>query len=99
MARFEVFRVPGAKGYLLDVQADLLADLPSRVVVPLMSPSGALPPIRDLNPLLRVAGQEVAMMTHYLTAVPKRDLGRVVAELSDQRDTITRALDLLLTGF
>jgi toxin CcdB len=99
MARFEVFRTPGGRGYLLDVQADLLEDLPSRVVVPLMPASGALPPIRDLNPMLRVADQDVAMMTHYLTAVPKRDLGKAVAELSGQRDTITRALDLLLTGF
>jgi toxin CcdB len=99
MARFDVFRAQGGEGYLLDVQADHLAGLPSRVVVPLLRPRPELPAIADLNPMLRVAGEEVAMMTHYLTAVPKRELGAAVADLADQRDTITRALDLLLTGF
>jgi toxin CcdB len=99
MARFDVFRARDGGGYLLDVQADLLEGLPSRVVVPLLTPGAALPPLRDLNPVLRVAGEDVAMMTHYLTAVPKRELGQPVASAADQRDTITRALDLLLTGF
>jgi hypothetical protein len=33
MARFDVHRVAGQPGYLLDVQADHLAALPSRIVV------------------------------------------------------------------
>lgn len=98
MARFDVFRARDGDGYLLDVQADLLEGLPSRVVVPLLPPRAALPPVRDLNPMLRVAGEDVAMMTHYLTAVPKRELGQAVASAAGQRDTIARALDLLLTG-
>ena len=53
MARFDVHRVAGGRGFLLDVQADHLSDLPSRVVVPLLPPSVALPAIRDLNPVLR----------------------------------------------
>ena len=99
MARFDVHRVSGGHGFLLDVQADHLSALPSRIVVPLLPHSEALPAIRDLNPLLRMADQEVVMMTHYLTAIPRRELGRAVANLSDNGDTITRALDLLLTGF
>jgi toxin CcdB len=99
MARFDVFIAPDGHGYLLDVQADHLEPLPSRVVVPLLHPGPALPAIRDLNPMLRVADEDVAMMTHCLTAAPRRELGPVVANLADQRDTITRALDLLLTGF
>lgn len=99
MVRLDVFRMSGSEGFLLDVQADLLEGLPSCVVVPLLPPSRALPPIRDLTPMLRVAGQDVAVMTHYLTAVPRRELGPAVASAADQRDTITHALDLLLTGF
>jgi toxin CcdB len=99
MARFDVFRVRDGDGYLLDVQADLLDGLPSRVVVPLLPPSAALPPIRDINPILRVAGGNFAMMTHYLTAMPRRELGPAIGNAADQRDTIARALDLLLTGF
>jgi toxin CcdB len=99
MARFDVHRVAGQPGYLLDVQADHLAALPSRVVVPLLPPSAALPAIRDLNPLLRLDGEDVALLTQYLTAVPRADLGPAIASLAPERDAITRALDLLLTGF
>ena len=35
------------------------------MVVPLLKPTPALPAVRDLNPLLRVDGEELAMMTHY----------------------------------
>ena len=99
MARFDVHRVAGGRGFLLDVQADHLSGLPSRVVVPLLPPSVALPAISDLNPVLRVGDRDVVMMTHYLTAVPRRELGRAVDTLAAEGDTITRALDLLLTGF
>jgi hypothetical protein len=39
------------------------------------------------------------MFTHHMAAVPRRDLGRPVANLLDQSDDITRALAILLTGF
>jgi toxin CcdB len=99
MARFDVHRVAGQRGFLLDVQADHLAALPSRIVVPLLPPSTALPAIRDLNPVLRFDGKDVALMTHYLTAVPRAELGPAIGNLAAERDAITRALDLLLTGF
>jgi toxin CcdB len=99
MARFDVHRLVGSRGYVLDVQADHLAALPSRIVVPLRPPGPGLPPIGDLNPVLAVDGRDHAMMTHYLTAVPRKDLGAPVASVAAQRDAVTRALDLLFTGF
>ena len=99
MAQYDVFRAPEGTGYLLDVQADHLYPLPSRVVVPLLPPTPALPPIRDLTPLLTVEGETLAMMTHFLAAVPKRELGRPVGNLLAEHDAIVRALDMLLTGF
>ena len=44
MARFDVYRNPEGSGYLLDVQADLLSDLNTRVVVPLI-PAELAPPM------------------------------------------------------
>lgn len=99
MARFDVYRVAGTAGYLLDVQSGHLFALKSRIVVPLLLPTARLPAIRDLNPLLRVEGEEVAMMTHFMAAVPVRELGQPIANLLPQADDITRALDILLTGF
>jgi hypothetical protein len=40
MARFEVFANPGGAGYVLDVQADVLSELNTRIVAPLL-PSDA----------------------------------------------------------
>jgi hypothetical protein len=38
-------------------------------------------------------------MTQELAAVPRSDVRRKVGSLSDRRDDIVRALDVLLTGF
>ena len=37
-------------------------------------------------------------LTQAMAAVPQRELGEVVVSLQDQRETVLRALDLLLTG-
>lgn len=42
MARYDLHANPDGPGYLLDVQADLLAGLNTRIVVPLM-PQDAAP--------------------------------------------------------
>lgn len=98
MARFDVYR-RAKGGYLLDVQSDHLYALPTRMMVPLLQESAALPAIRDLNPVLQVGEERVAMMTHYMAAVDRRGLGKPLGNLLAQSDDITRALDILLTGF
>lgn len=99
MARFDLYRPRRGPGYLLDIQSNWLESLPSRVVVPLLAPSAALPVISSLTPVFRVGEEEFAMMTHYLTAIPKRELGPSVGSLAAHQDDITRALDVLITGF
>ena len=99
MPRFDVYRHPDGASFLLDVQSDHLFALPTRMVVPLQGRSGTLPPIRDLNPPLAVAGEQVTMMTQYMAAIPRRLLGQPITNLLPQADEITRALDILLTGF
>lgn len=97
MPRFDVHRVRGT--LLLNVQADEVDHLPSRVVVPLLPHAGPLPPLAALTPVFALGEERVTMMTHYLTAVPRRELGSPVASLAAERDAITCALDMLLTGF
>ena len=100
MARFDLHPMPGGgPGALLDVQADLLDHLRTRVVVPLLPREGAPPPIRDLNPVFEVRGAALIMATQAVVAVPVRDLGRPMGSLRHEADAITRALDVLLTGF
>jgi toxin CcdB len=99
MARFDVHRNPAGPGYLLDCQADILADLSTRLVVPLLPPDVAPLPSRRLNPRLFVHEQEVVMMTHFAASVPRSALNEPVASLDDEHDAIMNAFDMLLTGY
>lgn len=99
MARFGVFRNPEGAGYLLDVQADLLDYLNTRIVVPLLPVAAAPTPAKTLNPVFEVEGESVVMVTQFLAAVPAHLLRTPVAILEGQRYDITAALDLLFQGF
>jgi toxin CcdB len=101
MAQFDLFENPRSKTYpfLLDVQADLLRDLASRVVVPL-APLGKLrgKPLARLNPLVSIAGRDHAVLFQELAAVPTKALRSPVGNLRSRRDELVAALDLLFTG-
>jgi toxin CcdB len=99
MARFDVFRWIGAGGgYVVDVQASLLYELDTRVVIPLL-PLAAVRPIRELNPIVHIGDQAFVAMTQDLASVPRFLLRHSVASLDAHRDDLTRALDTLLIGF
>lgn len=98
MARFDAWPIPDGAGWLLEVQADLLRDLNTRVVVPLMPPDSAPRPAARLNPLLTVAGAPAVMVTQFLSAVPASLLRGAPVAMADQGVAIQNALDLLLTG-
>jgi toxin CcdB len=59
MARFDVYEVDGPVPFVIDVQADLVAELHTRVVVPLLpatkSPTESMPRLR---PRVSVLSQE-----------------------------------------
>ncbi|MCY1375607.1 Toxin CcdB [compost metagenome] len=54
--------------------------------------------LRTLMPVFEVEGKLVVMVTPELAGVPRRILGRQVADLADARNEIIAALDLLITG-
>jgi len=102
MAQFDVHRNLGGRSatvpFLVDVQANLLDGLATRVVVPLVDAKHFGRPARGLNPTFAVDGREVVMSTAELAGVSRRTLGPVVDSLAEQRATIIGALDLLITG-
>lgn len=103
MTQFDVRRNPSPRSrdhtpYLLIVQSDLLSELDPVAVVPLRRADTMLKPILRLNPILVVEGITVVMMPNAMAGIPRRDLGPVVANLDAHRDTILRALDMLLSG-
>ena len=101
MGRYDVYTVlgQGGTGYVLDVQADLLQDLDTRVVVPLLPPDRAPKPARGLNPAFRIDGQSHLMLTQFIAAIPAKELLKPVLSLDARSDDIMRALDMLLIGF
>lgn len=99
MARFAVYGNPGGAGYLLDIQADLLSHLNTRVVVPLLPLDIAPKPARTLNPVFEMEGGSVVMVTQFMAAVPAQVLKSPVLSLENRRNEITAAVDLLFQGF
>ena len=84
--------------YLLDIQADLLDMLATRVVVPLVLAEKMELAARQLNPQFKVKGVAVVMSTAELAGITNRSLGEKVTSLKTKRDEIIAALDLLFTG-
>jgi toxin CcdB len=85
--------------YLIDVQSDLLSDLGTRVVVPLIKRSALTKkPIKNLMPAVRVDGQEFIMMVPQLAGIAAKELGTPVASAAEHRGEVVAALDFLITG-
>jgi toxin CcdB len=99
--RFDVYKMPpgGRPGLLVDVQSDLLSDLPRRVVVPLISDPKLGPPIKELNPHFFIYDERYTFVAQEIASIPKSELKLRITSLAAHQDEITRALDLLLTGF
>ena len=103
MAQFDVYLNPNADTrdtipFLLDIQADLLDMLSTRIVVPLVVAEEMALPAKHLNPQFKIKGVAVVMSTAELAGVPNRALGDKVTSLKNKRDEIIAALDLLFTG-
>jgi toxin CcdB len=103
MAQFDVYLNPNAATrkaipYLLDVQADLLDTLATRVVAPLVLAEEMGLAAKHLNPQFKIKGTAVVMSTAELAGVSNRSLGDKVVSLKNKRDEIIAALDLIFTG-
>ena len=99
MPKYDVFPNPSGDGFLLDIQTDLLSDLNTRVVVPLLLKSRAPKPANRLNPTFDIGGEHVVMVTQFLAAVPAGILKSQVGNLGDEFEKITTAVDMLMQGF
>jgi toxin CcdB len=100
MAQFSVHPAPGkSRGYVLNVQADLLEHLATRLVIPLLPVESAPPPARTLNPIYEVEGHRHVLATQYMAAIPANLLRPPVASLAAHRAELVAAFDFVLQGF
>lgn len=102
MARFDVYTFKGKSVPLVvDIQANLLEDLDTRVVMPLIPELHAKQEITPrLKPIVKVNGENYVLMTTDIGTVTKTSLGAFVCNIEkDFRQDITNALDFLFQGF
>jgi toxin CcdB len=99
MARFQVYRLKSEPILAIDLQANILGDLPSKVMVPLYPVGDMSWSISRLNPRFLINGEHYVMATQRIAAVPVSEIGETVADLTGHADAITAATDFLFQGF
>lgn len=101
MAQFDIYenkntRTNKETPFLLDIQNDILKNLSTRVVVPLVL---NMKPAKILNPQFEINGALVTMSTAELAGISTQHLGSIVCSVEDKRDEIISAVDFMITGF
>lgn len=93
---------PASKGqfpYLLDVQNSLLADLKTRLVIPLTAQANfRTGVISKLCPVFNINGETFVALTQQMAGIELRLLGAEVADLSAYRTEIIAAIDFAVVG-
>lgn len=102
MARFDVYKYSNLSVPLvIDVQADLLSELNTCAVIPLISEEASKKEfLSKLKPIITVKGQNYTLMTTDISSVARASLGAKVSNIEDEyRQVVTEALDFLFQGF
>lgn len=99
MARFDIHRSRDGGTLLINCQAELLDDLQTCFVVPLMTPDEGPKCIARLNPQFDIEGEKLIMYTQFAGSIRKSDLGPATGSLADHDMTILAAIDMLISGY
>ena len=85
--------------YLLNVQADILSTLGTRLVIPLTRERESESMIMtQIMPVFPIEGKNYVAVTPQMAAISTRELGNRVENLERFRTEIIAATDMLLTG-
>jgi len=96
VAQFDVHRL--GNDLVVNCQSDLLSELNTRAVVPLIPRARAPKVAGRFNPVFIIDGQNLVMTTQFIGAVERNQLGDVVVSLADRSHEITGAIDVLTGG-
>lgn len=99
MSRFDLYKGRDGSDYFLDVQTDFLAQLHSRMVIPVVKARRMSHVIPHLHLKVDINGVPHYLVTNMMGAMPSRGLGRPVGSLTHLSYDITAAIDFLLQGF
>lgn len=104
MAQFSVYLNKNAQTkktypFLLEIQSNLLSDLVTTVVVPLVKfDKNKTKILKGLTPVLLLDQQEYLMLTPQLAGIQRKELGKPAFDLVHARGEIVSALDFLISG-
>lgn len=96
MAQFDLYRLKSGQ-LVVDLQTDLIGIDASRVVAPLRE-DGKFTVFPGLTPTITFEGRSWIVRIQELAAVPGTQLRTQVGSLSEHRDALKRALDILIDG-
>ncbi len=99
MARFHVYHLKSIGAMVMDVQANSLDSLNSRIVIPLVSAGEENRLILKLDPRVVIDGKGYFLKTELLAAIRSNELGPPMADLTEHQDKIVAALDFAFQGF
>ena len=102
MARFDIYEFDSKSVPLvIDVQANLLSDLDTCVVLPLIPEAKAKKEAASrLKPVIQVNGKNYILITTDIGTITRKSLGKHIANIEDtHRQDIIEALDFLFQGF
>jgi toxin CcdB len=104
MAQWDVYANPNPGSrvdvpYLVDVQSDLLHDVPTRLVIPLAPPRRRLSGLpQRMSPVFQLQGQQLLLLPQEAGPVAARALRKPVASLRSDAHRIIDALDAVVSG-
>lgn len=102
MAQFDVYRNPNPDSrdwapFLVDLQHDMLGDLATRIMAPLLPASGATT-LKGLSPDVQIDGARYFVSMVEMASVPVSELSSPRGDLRDYRQNLLAAVDLLFTA-
>jgi toxin CcdB len=98
MAPFHVYRLKSDGFLAIDLQANILSDLPSRIMPPLYPVKDMSWSIARLNSRFAIEREADVVATQRMAAIHVSEIGENVADLSEFQDTIVAATDFLFSG-
>lgn len=105
MAQFDIYTNPSRNTrnlfpFVLDIQHDHLADIGTRIVIPLGKIGHFKNESMDkLTPIVEYQGEKLLVLTPQMASLPANLLKAPIGSLAHLRDEIIAALDFVFIGF
>ncbi|HFT6283117.1 TPA: CcdB family protein [Escherichia coli] len=104
MKQFSVYknksRNKQAYPYFIDIQAEMLAHLNTRLVMPLTPKDNSNSQVKTLTPVININQVDYVVLTTMITTTDAKNLNsdNVVMDASYLRDKLVSAIDMMILG-